>query len=76
MMNNFTRMRLEKEKESFQRLFWILEMKKQTLPGLTRNYFNKARDEQITLITSEGVKFQEICNKVQLYKALRELVSD
>jgi len=76
MLDPFTRIKLEKESESIQHLIWILEMKRLTLQGMTRRLFNLKRDNQVREIMSEGVSYNEICNKAEMYRAFGELVTD
>ena len=74
-LNPFTRIRLNKEDDKIQRLVWILEMKRSTLQGQTKEFFNKTRDKHIKLMIKEGMNYEEIYNKAELYEVLNELVS-
>ena len=74
-LNPFTRIRLNKEDDKIQRLVWILEMKRSTLQGQTKEFFNKARNKHIKLMIKEGINYEEIYNKAELYEVLNELVS-
>ena len=75
-LDPFTRMKLEKESPNVQRLIWLLEMKRATLKGRTRDKLNDSRNEMIRKMMSNGINYKEICVKAERYKTLKELVTN
>ena len=73
-LHPFKQYKLSQESSNVQRLVWICEMKRAMFSGDTKAIFEAKRDDQVKIMESTGISFEQIMAKANYYQCGIELV--